>query len=106
MDESVINGALLFFPEQFGISTIVGPGVTAAQAANNQWLVGLVTSAPYVSLITETHAEDSDSNFLDHKALLRRTWMLVDGSSQRMARTTWDNFSHRYDFCCDVSRFC
>ena len=43
MDESVINGANLFFPDQFGIS----PGIEIG-ANRNQWLVGLVNSAPYV----------------------------------------------------------
>lgn len=105
MDESVINGALLFFPEQFGISTTVGPGVTAAQAATNQWLVGLVTSAPYVSLTNQRNDGDAHSHLLNLKALLRRPWMLVDGSSQRMAWTTWYNFSHRHDLISDVGHF-
>ena len=43
MDESVINGANLFFPAQFGIDP--GPGTGANK---NQWLLGLVNSAPYV----------------------------------------------------------
>lgn len=43
MDESVINGANLFFPAQFGIDPGSGSG-----ANKNQWLVGLVNSAPYV----------------------------------------------------------
>ena len=43
MDESVINGANLFFPKQFGID----PGLSNG-ANKNQWLVGLVNSAPYV----------------------------------------------------------
>lgn len=42
MDESVINGANLFFPVQFGID----PGMGGMN--KNQWLVGLVNSAPYV----------------------------------------------------------
>lgn len=43
MDESVINGANLFFPAQFGIDPGQGAG-----ANRNQWLLGLVNSAPYV----------------------------------------------------------
>ncbi|KAM5545339.1 hypothetical protein V8D89_000952 [Ganoderma adspersum] len=43
MDESVINGANLFFPAQFGIDP--GPGTGANK---NQWLLGLVNSAPYL----------------------------------------------------------
>ncbi|KAI0949652.1 hypothetical protein AcW1_009196 [Taiwanofungus camphoratus] len=42
MDESVINGANLFFPSQFKIPQ------TGAQAGRNQWLLGLVNSAPYL----------------------------------------------------------
>lgn len=44
MDESVINGANLFFAGQFGIPQ------TGPDASRNQWLLGLVNSAPYVCL--------------------------------------------------------
>ena len=44
MDESVINGANLFFAPQFGID----PNATDGNAGRNQWLLGLVNSAPYV----------------------------------------------------------
>lgn len=43
MDESVINGANLFFAPQFGLDTHSG------DVNRNQWLLGLVNSAPYVS---------------------------------------------------------
>ena len=42
MDESVINGANLFFPDQLGIPQ------TGPNASRNQWLLGLVNGAPYV----------------------------------------------------------
>ena len=45
MDESVINGANLFYAPQFGID----PSVDGPDASRNQWLLGLVNSAPYVS---------------------------------------------------------
>lgn len=45
MDEAVINGANLFFAPQFGID----PNTTDGNASRNQWLFGLVNSAPYVS---------------------------------------------------------
>lgn len=41
MDEAVINGANLFFTDQFGLDQSSG---------RNQWLLGLVNSAPYVCL--------------------------------------------------------
>ncbi|KIP02928.1 hypothetical protein PHLGIDRAFT_130455 [Phlebiopsis gigantea 11061_1 CR5-6] len=44
MDESVINGANLFFAPQFGLNT----GNGDADAGRNQWLLGLVNSAPYL----------------------------------------------------------
>lgn len=44
MDESVINGANLFFPDAFGI----GPNSVGDQATF-QYLQGLVLGAPYVS---------------------------------------------------------
>lgn len=40
MDESVINGAQLFFPHQLNIDP--------ATNSNNQWILGLVTGAPYL----------------------------------------------------------
>ena len=47
MDEAVINGANLFFAPQFHIDSKSG------NASRNEWLLGLVNSAPYVS-ITDT----------------------------------------------------
>lgn len=44
MDETVINGANLFFAPQFGID----PNTTDGDKGRNQWLLGLVNSAPYV----------------------------------------------------------
>ncbi|KAF5386171.1 hypothetical protein D9615_002387 [Tricholomella constricta] len=44
MDESVINGANLFFASQFGID----PKSTSRDQGRNQWLLGLVNSAPYL----------------------------------------------------------
>ncbi|KAI0768833.1 hypothetical protein BD413DRAFT_96037 [Trametes elegans] len=42
MDESVINGANLFFPDQLNIPQ------KGENASNNQWLLGLVNGAPYL----------------------------------------------------------
>ena len=47
MDESVINGANLFFAPQFGIS----PTAQGQDDGRNQWIYGLVSGAPYVSLL-------------------------------------------------------
>ncbi|GAA5832674.1 hypothetical protein JCM11251_001408 [Rhodosporidiobolus azoricus] len=44
MDESVTNGANLFWPVQFGLDTSRGH----PNAQNNQWLMGLVNGAPYL----------------------------------------------------------
>jgi len=44
MDETVINGANLFFADQLGLPQQDGPN-----AGRNQWLLGLVNAAPYVS---------------------------------------------------------
>jgi len=44
MDESVINGANLFYAPQFGID----PNSQDGNAGRNQWLLGLVNSAPYL----------------------------------------------------------
>ena len=50
MDEAVINGANLFFAPQFHIDSKSG------NASRNEWLLGLVNSAPYVRVryITDT----------------------------------------------------
>ena len=42
MDESVINGANLFFPQELGIPQ------TGPDSSKNEWLLGLVNGAPYV----------------------------------------------------------
>ena len=47
MDESVINGANIFFAPQFGLNTDNG----ARNASQNQWIFGLVNGAPYVRLL-------------------------------------------------------
>jgi len=47
MDESVINGANLFFSRQFGID----PSGNGPDSGRNQWLLGLVNSAPYVRIV-------------------------------------------------------
>ncbi|KAF7289144.1 MFS domain-containing protein [Mycena indigotica] len=39
MDESVINGAQILYPQQFGIGS---------NSQHDSWLVGLVNSAPYL----------------------------------------------------------
>ncbi|GAA6050744.1 hypothetical protein JCM3770_006604 [Rhodotorula araucariae] len=44
MDESVTNGANLFWAPQFGLTT----GAGAENASQNQWLLGLVNGAPYL----------------------------------------------------------
>ena len=44
MDEAVINGANLFFAPQFHIDSKSG------NASRNEWLLGLVNSAPYVRI--------------------------------------------------------
>ncbi|CEQ41259.1 SPOSA6832_02955, partial [Sporobolomyces salmonicolor] len=44
MDESVTNGANLFWPVQFGLDTAVG----TPDAEKHQWLLGLVNGAPYL----------------------------------------------------------
>lgn len=74
MDESVINGANLFFPGQFGID----PGFMAG-ANKNQWLLGLVNSAPYVrSTRFPVNLWLTGSSI----ALLWRAELLVDRTSE------------------------
>jgi hypothetical protein len=71
MDESVINGANLFFAPQFGID----PNSTDGAQGRNEWLLGLVNSAPYVC--------DHMLHFIHvltpgcYQAMLRRTGLLA-----------------------------
>lgn len=51
MDETVINGAQLFFAPQFGIDTTSGPNT-----GQHQWLLGLVNSSPYVGFPAFYHS--------------------------------------------------
>ncbi len=56
MDEAVINGANLFFAPQFHIDSNSG------NASKNEWLLGLVNSAPYVRIYR--YSLSLESNFL------------------------------------------
>ncbi len=47
-DQTGSNGANLSFPQEFGIPESA-PGLSAADAQKNQWLVGLVNAAPYIA---------------------------------------------------------
>jgi hypothetical protein len=51
MDESVINGAQLFFPQQFHISTDPAYEPSLKTRQKNEWILGLVTGAPYVGTL-------------------------------------------------------
>lgn len=71
MDETVINGANLFFAPQFGID----PNTTDGDKGRNQWLLGLVNSAPYVCGCTLQLPNVLISGH--YQALLRCAWMLA-----------------------------
>ncbi|CAK5278309.1 unnamed protein product, partial [Mycena citricolor] len=45
-DQTGSNGANLSFPEEFGISTM---DADPAKASRNQWIVGVINAAPYLS---------------------------------------------------------
>ncbi|KDE07241.1 hypothetical protein MVLG_02462 [Microbotryum lychnidis-dioicae p1A1 Lamole] len=51
MDESVTNGANLFWAPQFGLETaaLLPNGQVNANAGKNQWLLGLTAGAPYLA---------------------------------------------------------
>ncbi|SCV74687.1 BQ2448_7716 [Microbotryum intermedium] len=51
MDESVTNGANLFWAPQFGLDTAatLANGQVNANAGKNQWLLGLTAGAPYLA---------------------------------------------------------
>ena len=80
MDESVINGANLFFPAQIGIPQDV---------SNNQWLLGLVNGAPYVRPFSPLGCR-SGSYFLTGRvlrvALLRCYRLLALDATEQVLR--------------------
>lgn len=95
MDETVVNGAQLFYASQFHID----PGVGGAAGGRNQWLLGLVNSAPYVCT-TSRHPLQGCSQ-IDLTVMLRRVGLLVDGSSMwhfpLHARTTLDSHHNQVE---------
>lgn len=76
MDETVVNGAQLFYASQFHID----PSVGGAAGGRNQWLLGLVNSAPYVCDTTSRHPLQGCSP-IDLTVVLRRARLLADGPS-------------------------
>jgi hypothetical protein len=98
MDESVINGANLFFAPQFGIEP---RGGTDQQNSKNQWILGLVNSAPYVGNLVAA------SCYVFHAvqlAVLCCTWLLVDRTGKciaasRTRRSIFDTVSHSSTIC-------
>ena len=80
MDETVINGANLFFASQLGIPQ-EGP-----DQSRNEWLLGLVNGAPYVrSFFNFWYRPSTRLNIL--LALLRCHRVLVDSSPKFRSRS-------------------
>jgi hypothetical protein len=75
MDEAVINGANLFFAPQFHIDPNSG------NKATNQWLLGLVNSAPYVCVCI-TSSDTSLLTFL--VAVLCHPWLLAHRTPEQL----------------------
>ena len=75
MDEAVINGANLFYAPQFHIDPNSG------NKSQNQWLLGLVNSAPYVCTRYINPFDTSLLTFLG--AVLCHPWLLAHRPSQQ-----------------------
>lgn len=93
--------ALLFWPDQFGLPTTAtaANGISAATAASNQWLVGLITAAPYVRPLFL-----SSRNLLTlavPAALLRCPRLLAHLASQLLPRPSRSNLPHRHHLILD-----
>jgi hypothetical protein len=84
MDESVINGANLFFAPQFGIDP--------ATSGSNQWKLGLVNSAPYVGFHILCF---SPLMHIPSPVVLRFHRVLALPSPERCARAPRDHFHSR-----------
>lgn len=73
--ESVLSGAQLYYPQQFNID----PADPVQGEGRNEWLVGLVNGAPYVSIsFTHVRVETSDlttSIYLINSFAVR--WLVV-----------------------------
>lgn len=79
MDEAVINGANLFFAPQFHIDPNTG------NRSQNQWLLGLVNSAPYVCVASDL----SDTFLLTFLiAVLCHPWLLAHRTLEQVARSS------------------
>ncbi|KAL7419430.1 hypothetical protein Q5752_006268 [Cryptotrichosporon argae] len=66
-DQTGSNGANLSFPIQFGINDATG----APNASRNQWLVGLVNSAPYIgSALIGCWLNDPLNNWLGRRGVI------------------------------------
>lgn len=65
MDETVVNGAQLFYAPQFGIDDTPG----GPNAGRNQWIVGLVNSAPYVSRLAKINNLASSSLYSQNSSV-------------------------------------
>lgn len=76
MDETVINGANLFWPKQFGLYP---DDRENPNAGRDQWLLGLVASAPYVRV---SAARLSLSTNSAPTALLCYSRVLAHGSDE------------------------
>ena len=91
MDEAVINGANLFFPSQFGID----PNDPNGNQDRNQWLLGLVNSAPYVRLYSNHTCVISSLIFVFRfVAVLCFHRLLAHGAAQLLLGPSWGYFCH------------
>ena len=102
MDESVISGANVFFPAQFGID----PGLMSIKgsgggASRNQWLLGLVNSAPYVGLISYI-TDPTSPHRMFFSALLRLHILPSHFSSQSRSWTPRHYIRYRLHIICSL----
>lgn len=85
----MINGANLFFPKQFGIQ----PDPSKHGAGRNEWLLGLVNSAPYVCPFPFPLVR-GELTVWYFSVMLRCAGLLADIAAQLLPRQTGNDLRH------------
>ncbi|TYJ56663.1 hypothetical protein B9479_002593 [Cryptococcus floricola] len=74
MDESVISGAQLFFPSQFGIGE---PNISPQYANNHEWIMGITNGAPYLACaVVGCWLTDPLNNYLGRRGAIAVTALI------------------------------
>ena len=93
MDQTVVNGAQIFFGPQFGIDPNSNRG---------SWLLGLVNSAPYVMNEVFTPSRELLMLLIRLSVMLCLYRMLAHGTTERTSRSPRSDLRYRNHFLVGV----